>query len=352
MIHIVYPYRNRDLKRIRFSLNSLAAQNNTNFRVHFVDYGSTPERAKEVKIVVESYDFVTYRYVYCPYTMWNKSHALNIVLKELADGHFFVADVDGIFHPELVQTLHNVAAADRVTYFQVGFLTEEASREERPFETYPIKFLSTYEATGLSLFPVKALKEIKGFNEYYHLWGSEDTDVHVRCKHHGLDVQFFDETLLILHQWHTIYRALDDKRLTDDITIRNISRLNMYYLKDLKESNQILANEGFHWGNDITKSVQQCFEKQPDRVINVSLNKTKRNAQLASIATHTNQMVRLQWHRKKLIVSRLKSLAIGMQWEKHVSDSILKFHIEVLRDKPYQYKVDPVQRTFTYTVQL
>lgn len=352
MIHIVYPYRNRDLKRIRYSLNSLASQYNTDFQVHFIDYGSTLERAREVEELVGSYAFAKYRYVPCPNTMWNKSHALNIVLRDLDEGQFFVADVDGIFHPKLVETLHKVASDDAVTYFQVGFLTEEASKEELSFEEYPIKFLSTHEATGLSLFPVKALKEINGFNEYYHLWGAEDTDVHVRSTHQGLTVNFYDKEVLILHQWHSIYRALDDKRLTSDITIRNISRHNMFYLIALKEQGTVVANEGFLWGKDISDATQSRLQGTPDVIVELDQDKKKRQQQLESIAKHENQVVQLQWHPRKAFVSRIKSLTLRMQWEKQVSDDILRYHIEHSRDKPYRYTVHPSQRTFTYTVHL
>lgn len=352
MIHIVYPYRNRDLKRIRFSLNSLAVQTNTNFQVHFVDYGSDKNHAQEVQLLVPSYAFASYRYIYCAKTMWNKSHALNIVLQDLREGQFFVADVDGIFHPDLVQTLHEVASPDKVTYFQVGFLSKDTSEQERAFNAYSIKFLSTYEATGLSLFPVKVLKQIQGFNEYYHLWGSEDTDVHLRCQFQGLEVSFYEEAVLILHQWHTPYRALNDKKLTHNITIRNISRHNMNYLNALKQSGKITANEGFAWGKDISKAMQARFERTPDIIINLHHSKKERQKQLASLVDYNNQTVQLKWSSKNKVISLLKSAFSNIQWEKQISDTVLQFHIDNLRDRPYKYGVNPNKRLFTYTVQL
>ena len=57
MITIIYPYRNRELERIKHSLDSFARQNNLDFKVIFVDYGSKKDNAVNIKPEVEKYTF-------------------------------------------------------------------------------------------------------------------------------------------------------------------------------------------------------------------------------------------------------------------------------------------------------
>ncbi len=54
MITILYPYRNRDLERIKRSLDSLVVQTDQRFKVLFVDYGSTPKQASLVKQLINN----------------------------------------------------------------------------------------------------------------------------------------------------------------------------------------------------------------------------------------------------------------------------------------------------------
>ena len=55
MITILYPYRNRDLERVKRSLDSLTLQTDQRFKVLFVDYGSTPKQAYLVKQLINNY---------------------------------------------------------------------------------------------------------------------------------------------------------------------------------------------------------------------------------------------------------------------------------------------------------
>ena len=56
----------------------------------------------------------------------------------------------------------------------MGFLSEEERNKNKYFEDYIIKFLSSHEETSLSLLPSEKLKEIQGFDEFFHFWGAED----------------------------------------------------------------------------------------------------------------------------------------------------------------------------------
>ena len=93
-ITFIYCYRDRDLERVKLSLDSLANQTNKEFRVIFVDYGSDLKRAAEVEEIVDSYDFAEYCYNDTRGKVWNRSHALNTAIR-LAETEFvFTSDVE------------------------------------------------------------------------------------------------------------------------------------------------------------------------------------------------------------------------------------------------------------------
>ena len=64
MITILYPYRGRELSRIKRSLDSLSNQSRQDFKVLLVDYGSEIATADEVKELLSKYDFADYLYSY------------------------------------------------------------------------------------------------------------------------------------------------------------------------------------------------------------------------------------------------------------------------------------------------
>lgn len=251
-LHIIYTFRNRDLVRIDQSLKSLQKQSVKDFEVHFVDYGSEAQLAKEIEALVKSYGFAKFKHYATYHQPWNKSRALNSVIKHLSEGYCFVADIDMIFRKDFVKAAISLQNDKTAVYFQVGFLNEKETIQEKPFEAYKIDFESTYEATGLSMFPIGALQAINGFDEFYHFWGAEDTDVHVRLKHAGYAVQFYDQQLLMLHQWHPSYRSKESKKLSRELRLTNAVKLNHEHLKLAKNNNNTEVNqEG--WGNPLTR---------------------------------------------------------------------------------------------------
>jgi hypothetical protein len=211
--------------------------------VYFVDYGTQPELAAQVKQLLESYGFATYCYGYNQHQPWNKCKALNHALNLTETPYFFVADVDVVFHPEFIQNTINLTKTHNNFYYKVGFLSETESKTEKPFNDYQVAFESTEGATGLSLFSTQDLKAINGFDEQYHFWGAEDTDVHERLKLAKKNVHFVNEGLFLLHQWHKTYRQKETQHLTQDLKVNGIVQLNHAYLKQTIELNRIKANQ-------------------------------------------------------------------------------------------------------------
>ncbi|WP_163400279.1 glycosyltransferase family 2 protein [Flavobacterium fluviatile] len=254
MITILYAYRNREINRVKRSLDSLACQTKQNFNVIFVDYGSKKEMASEIKELVKHYSFCKYHYLFTAFQPWNKSKAFNYILKNLDSEYCFTADVDMIFHPEFTLVLEEKCSPDKATYFQVGYMADEENKKESVnYDDYNIKFLSTEEATGMTLFPVQLLKNIHGFDEFFHFWGAEDTEIHNRIKKAGCELEFYNQKVLMLHQWHKNYRNRETVNLNTELQISRIVELNHRHLVHNSE-NEINNVNSEKWGEMISDS--------------------------------------------------------------------------------------------------
>lgn len=359
MLYIIYPYRNRELKRIENSLNSLKNQTNKSFTVYFVDSGTEHTLAKDVENLVNTYDFVTYVYHNTQHQPWNKSLALNSVIKSLDGGFCFVADVDMIFRNDFVEIANQLQKPNKATYFKVGFLDQVETQRDKEFEHYNIKFESTSEATGLTMFPVENLKKIHGFDEFYHFWGSEDTDVHVRLKHSGCDVQFYDKNILMLHQWHESYRIKEQDKLTKELQLSHIVRLNYRHLNLAIDSKKTIVNK-CTWGNVLTKSQFQELETCDTEMTSI-LNTLDRIQHFLYVEFHNLEpgIYRFRFYSnssEKSLKQKLKK-HLGKENEvfltmKEVNDMVLLHIISFYRNKPYTYKVNDKLQELYLTITL
>jgi glycosyltransferase involved in cell wall biosynthesis len=246
MLTIVIPNRNRDLKVVQRTLRSIAGQLRTNAKVVVVDYGSAVSYQKEVEKQIDAQ--VGISLISCPTQgqLWNKCRAINIALKACTTPYFFVADMDMIFHPDFVERILSQASPDKVTYFQVGFLSPEETAKEKSFVDYQIAHLSKEEATGMTLFPTHLLKDIHGYDEFYHGWGAEDTDVHVRIENVGHQVYFYEEQPLMLHQHHEkVYRTKESL----EPYFSHQAKVNHARLTSAKNTKRTQVNRESPWGS-------------------------------------------------------------------------------------------------------
>jgi len=346
MLQIIYPYRQRELQRIKQSLDSLLSQTNTNFKVYFVDYGSEFSHSKEVKSLVDTYNFTIYTYHYTKHQPWNKSRALNNIIKTLDNGYCFVADVDMIFRNDFVALAIQLQQPETAVYFKVGFLDKAETQKKENFSGYNISFESTAEATGLTMFPVKPLQQIRGFDEFYHFWGSEDTDVHVRLKNAGYKVQFYEDDILMLHQWHKTYRQKETKELSQELQLSHIVRLNFQHLQTAIKEKKTIVND-IYWGQIITKQQEkQCLEalkhsrhipnvkEAIDHFVFIELPHLKSGTHAFKfIEDQTNKT--LKYKAKKVLKKRVDTYYSL----KEVNDIVLLYIIGSYRNYPYIFKV-------------
>ena len=130
MISIIYANRNREVERIKASLDSLVRQTDERFEVIFVDYGSDKKLVKEYEALFNTFKFVQFFSLEVSQLLWNKSKALNYGIQKSASEWIFIADVDILFSPDTFEFLNNLTTTSENFYlFKLGYLDKHQSQK-------------------------------------------------------------------------------------------------------------------------------------------------------------------------------------------------------------------------------
>ena len=258
-ITIIFAYRNRDLHRIKISMDSLGEQTNKHFQVIFVDYGSSDVFSGPVKKLINSYPFAQYYYIAHKGLLWNKSKAFNYGILKAETDFILTADVDLIFNPETIAIIEKLVDASTFTLFNYGYLPKKTTSEIEKTKSFAeLKPSHFGNINGVGLYPLRALKEVRGYDEFFHFYGSEDEDLYVRLQNAGYPVKR-DARTLFLHQWHPRYPGKKEMELTIQPRLNNVLRINQqHYFRSITSKKVIPFNQK-DWGN--------CFENEDLNVL-------------------------------------------------------------------------------------
>jgi GT2 family glycosyltransferase len=201
-IDIIYCFRDRDPVRIERSLRSLDAQEDRDFSVIFIDYGSHPLLSERIEKICSGFAFCRYHYVDSLGKMWNRSDALNHGIFLSKAENVFTADADLLFLPGFITRLKAISKGDAVAFFQVGYLSERVTSRigDIPHGKLPYTRSEDF-ALGMMLAKTATLKAVNGYNAFYALWGMEDNDMKFRLNSAGFETRLISE-VHILHQYH------------------------------------------------------------------------------------------------------------------------------------------------------
>ena len=356
MITLVLTNRNRNLRIVKNCLDSLQVQSNLSFQVILVDYGSEEIYLASLIKLVDCYGFI--KFISCPVKkqLWNKSRAINIALQKCDTDYFFVADIDMIFDDDFIEKLNSVKNENEVVYFQVGFLSENESKRNKPFNDYTIKHVSEKEATGMTLYPTDLLKSINGYDEFYHGWGAEDTDVHVRLRNKNVKVSFYNDQIFILHQWHPkSYRSKNSLEPFHS----HLEIINHQYIQQIQNAGIVKANSNFQWGilplhNDYLRL------NNPDYTISLTNDQNDIEAFLSGILLNLKDLVinvNIVRHPSyKTIKNKLKKISGKKHYQflsfDQINDSILLTIVSCLRNQPYEYKYSRMEEIINLKIKL
>lgn len=341
MITITLTYRDRDLNIVKKCLDSLKVQSSKAFNVTLVDYGSQEGYSNDLKTLISDYDFV--KLIQCPVKgqLWNKSRAINMALKQCETPYFLVGDIDLMFHPDFVE-IANKSASEHVVYFQYSFLSEDESLKNQNFEDYKIDFLGGEEVTGTTLFPTNTLKKVNGYDEFYHGWGAEDTDIHIRLKALGVKVNFYNENSLVKHQWHP--KAYRSKKSSSPFHT-SLERVNHNYMQMTMNNKITIANSNTDWGVIPNNSNYNKLIEKPDFVINIPPIDIEFSALLSQFKNFNNKVIEVKINQAKSKDKAYQGLKKSLKKKyfnyldlETINNLLLEEIIKNYRNEAYTYK--------------
>ncbi len=351
---LVIPNRNRELKIVERSLNSLYKQLDDRLEVSVVDFGSTVAYQQQLQKLLESFPKIKCKQFPVQDQLWNKSRAINIVLKTCKTEYFMVSDMDMIYHPGFINEIFNLLSPKEGHYFPVGVLTADESKIKKTFSEYKVKFWTNGEATGITVFPTAILKGIHGYDEFFHGWGSEDTDVHNRLKNAGYKVIFHPDEKILLHQWHPkIYRSA---KSTAPVHL-HLERINMQYMQLRKQLKATTANPHLPWGvmpnqEDDTKlgftDINLQLHHTKDQVAGLcfALQQQKNGGVVCfEITTHPEKK-QIKTPLKKLLKKKIPLFIDAERSNEIILEEIISNH----RHRPYRYNFDRETGIITGTI--
>ncbi|MCB9426826.1 MAG: glycosyltransferase [Flavobacteriales bacterium] len=352
-ITLVLTNRNRDLRIVKNNLDSLHAQSNMSFDFFLVDYGSDLDYKLKLKELLKSYNHVTLIECHTQGQLWNKCRSINIALRRCTTPYFIVGDLDLIFHPDFIQTANELAKPDEVLYFKYGFLNEEESFSGKNFKDIEVDFEGSPDVTGTTMFPAQVLKELNGYDEYYHGWGAEDTDIHIRMSNKGLKVFFFDKSIMVKHQWHP--KSYRSKTSTHPFH-SNLERMNHAYMINTQNHNRTVVNLQFDWGK-VTDELAYEALKAPTHNFKIDSSQIEFRSLCMSLRNFTNEVVYIkivETDSGEKLKNKIKRV-LGKKYIPYLDmESINNLLLEEIilnyRNCPYHYKFDRIKQEINLVI--
>jgi glycosyltransferase involved in cell wall biosynthesis len=209
-VSVIVAFKNRESGRVVNFLESFLIQDYPNKELIFINQGSNDEISNYIEALL--YDKPQVRYIYnnTQGHLWNKSNALNIGIKNSSSEYILILDIDLILPKNYITNL----------FLQIKdglFITPNAFYLDKDYETnlgdltfgnIPEKAIENF--IGICLVKREILESIRGYDEFYTVWGAEDDDIIKRLQLFGLNrkiVSAFD--LPSFHQWHKVLAPRD-----------------------------------------------------------------------------------------------------------------------------------------------
>ena len=210
-LSIVVTYRNRNVERVKRFFASIDAQSYRDFELIFVDYGSDANFASAVGEIADKYTWCRHLYNDTRGMLWNKSHAINSGVRQSTGEYFLSTDIDLIYTRDVLKHAMEHAHPSK-QLFSLAYMLPETFTQFETLETErPVDFVeSPYQSIGMfHLLSNQVFQEkLGGLDEFYCIWGREDTDGYVRGRNAGLESYWMDNRKFPLyHQWHETHTA-------------------------------------------------------------------------------------------------------------------------------------------------
>lgn len=356
-VTIIFAYRNRDVTRVKLSLQSLSLQTDKNFRVCFIDYGSDEANSKAVKNVVSDFSFANYFYVGHSGLLWNKSKTLNYGIKTAESDYIVTADVDVLFTSNFIEKVQALKQLDIFTLFKIGYLSQNVSQQqEQQLNLAHIKTTHIGDTFGIGLYPKSVLEEVGGLDEFFYFYGSEDEDLNARVESTGIKLNRCNDVLLY-HQWHPRYPKKKDKKLTVQPRLTNALRINQRHFLQKKNNSNGHPNSK-NWGT-CHRSEDVLRLENPNQSIklnNVSAfvihfleEELVKQKGVVEVFFNEDVYYNSIKHKIKKILGKQNQPYLSM---KEINDLVLKSIVFRYRDYNYKYSVSEDLKTIHFVIDL
>jgi predicted glycosyltransferase involved in capsule biosynthesis len=249
-ITIAIGIRNRSDYRLRNALWSLANQDYPKdlVKIVVVDYGSSDDHKERTIEICNRFD-AKVMFLAAP-AGWNRSKCLNFAIKQVKTKYFLSSDVDMIYQEnylrELMQKLKENPLS--VVCSRMMDLPEKSIDVMRTLaeKNLPVPYqdlinMTTSRGAGDSNASINCsytlfYQYIRGYDEFYQGWGSEDNDLMKRFISLGLDICSIAQKATYLHQWHPKGEGIAD---FDEAAQRN---------REYCEKNNTIIRNKLQWG--------------------------------------------------------------------------------------------------------
>jgi len=358
-VTIVYANRNRDLKRIKASFDSLKNHPEANFRVVFVDYGSEEPLVDSLKQLCNSYEFITPYFLPVSQLLWNKSKALNYGISQTQLPYIFIADVDLIFHPETVTLFNKLAVEDKFFLFKLGYLDRtESGKLTKNYNFEDLDPNRFGEVNGMILAPTIAFLGVNGLDEFFHFYGSEDEDLFARLENSGYKREVNNEAYFY-HNWHQSFAGSEDEIITGNPRVKNIMRINQRHFLRNREKGIIKPRRQAEMGKVIGKEESDLLQKPTKTVKIYNILSHVEHFLGEELPSYTGEIIKVEFvedsyfHTLKHKVKKL----IGKQTQpycslKEVNDMVLKEILFKYRDANYSFKISGDLKSIIFCIKL
>lgn len=240
LLTIVAPNRNRiaDNNSSNFFFKSLAWQTNKEFDLIIIDGGSS--NFDEVKAMARKYDSRTTVMQHVLGKVFMKPLLNNMAIRTAKTPYILTTDVDMLYAPKFVETVvsnlgENVMVESRSMYWKQPMVDMIYSGEVDPEKDIDsckrgrIKKITT--CGGAQCMHINSWNKLRGFDEAYVGWGSEDYDLLIRASKAGLKIKWIGDSLgsiMLFHQPH--YKELSV--LTMELEEQEKNKVRLANIKD------------------------------------------------------------------------------------------------------------------------
>lgn len=356
---IIYAYRNREINRIKISMESLTLQKAKNFEVIFVDYGSDSEISDNLKMLLSSYNFVNYHYLPVSHKLWNKSKALNFGINKAKGDFVFIADVDLIFHSDTTMLFQQISHPQQFNLFQLGYLNSRDSAKLKPSISWNDLQPKVFgEVNGMVLVSKSACEKVNGFDEFFHFYGAEDVDFYTRLENSGYKKKNV-KNKYFYHNWHPSFSGSEDKIITNIPRIKNIMRINQQHYRNNRENRittplrqkgmgQLLAHDEHSSLDNSTRSFKiSNILAQVEHFLREELPALK--GEIVQVEFSEDPYYNSLKYRLKKQVGRQTQVYCSL---KEVNDLVLKEILFNYRDYNYSFKIKNDLKIIEFRIQL